>query len=255
MALKDATADTYYSRMNATILGIEGLSQNNPAHTFVISDYLKTLSRIFQISLDPTTGRANPSYTTSQLLGYVGTSNFQNPNDVLKNAVLAPFVMFQASSQLNWWSTFPQELSTTADFAQTVPRAVITLWAAFAFFLSGCFICFICLACLFWSLTVQGPSMTRFQLVDFAARVVSNESDNSLSTVLAKTTNGESEYIRSKLMDQNVYLGDVSNADGFTSSFASDYYDGAYISTERPGRIGFSLKPNVTPLRSGKKYN
>ena len=268
MALKDARADTYFYRPNASTFQIENLSQDNPDHQFAISDLLQVLNRIFQTSIDGTTNKPFPEYTTTELLLYAtqaGWGNVISPDDVLASWVVTPFVMFQANSDLETWLTvtntsvepagLPKELYTTADLTQTVPRGVIAPWTVFIFLALACFIYFSCLACLGWSMTIQGPPTTHFQLIEFAARIVSKgQSSTSWASVLSKTSNGKKAYVRSELVDKEVYLGDVSTVSGVTSATAAESDDNFPFLEASTGTIGFSLTDDVAPLSSGKVY-
>jgi hypothetical protein len=260
MALKDATADAYYYRANFTTFLLDNLSQDNPDHEFAISDYFNVLSTIFTTDIDPTTNEPYRNFTTTELLFYAyraGLGGVVDPTEVLASWLATPFVMFQANSYMDWWQTstnggeitnLPQELYTTVDLAQSVSRGVISTWTVFIFLILACVVYFTCFACICWSMTVQGPRTTHFQLVEFAARVVSKgQSSTSWATVLSKTANGDKEYLRNKLVDKNVYLGDVR------SLIIGEYDDdGPLLATT--GTIGFSLTGDVVPLKSGKLY-
>jgi len=226
------------------------------------------LYRIFQTSVDGTTNKPFPEYTTTELLIYAtkaGWGNVVSPEDVLASWLVTPFVMFQANSDLETWLTvtntsvepvgLPQELYTTADLTQTVPRGVIAPWTVFIFLALASFIYFSCLACLSWSMTIQCPPTTHFQLVEFAARIVSKgQSSTSWATVLSKTSNGKKAYLRSELVDKEVYLGDVRKVGGVTSSIPVESEDNVSFLDESTGTIGFSLTEDVAPLSSGKVY-
>jgi hypothetical protein len=272
MALKDATADTYIFRNNVTVFQLENLSQNNPDHQFAISDLLGVLRLIFFTYVDPNTNPPNltdPNYTTSQLILYgwkAGMGAAINPYEILASWLVTPFAIFQPNGPMvNGFKrnlTTDQrlepvaELYTTVDFVQTIERGILSPWTVFVFLILACFIYFSCLACLLWAMTIQGPPTTHFQLVEFAARIVSKgQSPTSWATVLSKTSNGDISYLRSKLVDKNVYLGDVSAVGGGGSIIsAADYDDNASFLPEKRGTIGFSLTGDVAPLAPGKVY-
>lgn len=269
MALKDARADTFYYRTNTSAFQLNNLSEDNPDHQFAISDYLNLLTRIFHTDINPATNRPNPDYATTQLLSYAqaaGLGGVLDPNEVLASWLITPFVLFQANSYLQWWVKYngsvgpvpaglPQELYTTVDLTRTIARGVISPWTVFIFLVLACFIYFTCVACIIWSMTIQAPPTTHFQLVEFAARVVSKgQSNTSWATVLSKTANGDKGYLRSKLVDKNVYLGDVSTVGGIRSSDVPEYDDSVPFFRESTGTIGFSLTGDVAPLTAGKVY-
>ena len=262
LALQNATADTYYSRENSTILQIQNLSTDNPPYAFTTTDYLRTISRIFHLDIDPTTGKLNPNFTSTQLFVHADMP-FADPYSAFQNALLTPFLMFQASSFLNSWSIdnsagelsdIPSQLYTTADLVKTVPRGIIAPWTVFVFLALGCLVYCICIGCLLWSMTIQGPPTTRFQLLDFASRIVSNRTPSSLGDLLATTANGDNKYMRSRLMDEHVYLGGLGRA-GDVRSFGLPADTGSFLSTERQGMtIGFSRKADVVALKCGETY-
>lgn len=254
-------------RNNATAFQLENLSQSNPDHEFAISDILAVFSQIFQPILRPSTNLTDPSYTTNQMMLYgykSGTGDSLSPDEVLASWLVTPFVLYQpngnmfngivANATTGEREGLRTDLYTTMDFAQTVDRGVLSPWTVFIFLVLACFIYFSCLACLLWSMTIQGPPTTHFQLVEFAARIVSKgASSTSWATVLSKTSNGDLSYLRSKLVDKNVYLGDVGAFGGVGSSIMTADSDDAPLMVET-GTIGFSLTGDVAPLTAGKVY-
>jgi len=262
LTIQNATADIYYSRENSTILQIQNLSTDNPPYVFTTTDYIRTFSRIFHLDVDPTTGHLNPNFTSTQLFVHA-TMPFADPYSTFQNALATPFLLFQASSFLNLWSTdnsageltdLPSQLYTTADLVQTVPRGVIAPWTVFVFLALGCLVYCICVGCLLWSMTIQGPPTTRFQLLDFASRIVSNRTPSSFGDLLATTANGDSKYMRSTLVDEHVYLGGLGSA-GDVRSFGLAPDAGSFLSSERQGMaIGFSRKADVVALKCGETY-
>jgi hypothetical protein len=268
VAIKTATADTYMFRNNATAFQLENLSQNNPDHEFAISDMLAVFSQIFLPILQPSSNLTDPNYTTNQMMLYgykSGTGAAVSPDEILASWLVTPFLLYQPNGNMNGFVKnattqervgLPPDLYTTMDFAQTIERGVLSPWTVFVFLVLACFIYFSCLACLLWSMTIQGPPTTHFQLVEFAARIVSKgASTTSWATVLSKTSNGDLSYLRSKLVDKNVYLGDVSMVGGVGSSImAGDHDDNAPLMMEKTGTIGFSLTGDVAPLVAGKVY-
>jgi hypothetical protein len=267
VAIKTATADTYIFRNNATAFQVENLSQNNPDHEFAISDLLAVFSQIFLPILQPSSNLTDPNYTTNQMLLYgykSGVGDSLSPDEVLASWLVTPFFLYQPNGNMfNGMVVnattgervgLPADLYSTMDFAQSIERGVLSPWTVFIFLVIACFIYFSCLACLLWSMTIQGPPTTHFQLVEFAARIVSKgASSTSWATVLSKTSNGDLSYLRSKLVDKNVYLGDVSAVGGVGSSIMTADYDDAPLVWET-GTIGFSLTGDVAPLAAGKVY-
>lgn len=91
-------------------------------------------------------------------------------------------------------------------------------------------------------MTIQRPPMTRFPLIDFAARVLSKGfTETSMATALLDLTGGDSKALRKTLGNTKVYLGDVG-------PIREEFGKGAI------GKIGFSLTDNVGPLKGGSFY-
>lgn len=90
----------------------------------------------------------------------------------------------------------------------------------------------------------SGPPTTRFQIIDFAARAISKESEyGSFARVLVKLTDGGKSQIRKELGEKSLFLGDVSGV-----NLGNDRNSGGIR------RIGFSLIEDVKPLKARKLY-
>lgn len=158
-------------------------------------------------------------------------------------------VLFFNPFGLNWYlvsnptgpaPNLPNELYTTANIANLVPRVVVAGWTAVIYLLLGLMILLSCFVSLGWSMTIQRPPITRFPLIDFAARILSKGYDEgSLANILIELTGGDSKLLRKRLVKTKVYLGDVTPV--------RDEID-------KVGKIGFSTMTDLQPLKRGELY-
>jgi hypothetical protein len=258
MNVKLATADTVYSRLNSSILSITNLTPSNDAYSIPLSDYVSIFTRIFSSDID-SNGNLRLNSTTTSLLNYALIAiggGVVSPSEVLRSWLVAPLIMFQPNSYTNPMSSsaspnapvpYLPSFDADADLAKSGWRVSIAPWTAILFFILAIGIFFLCLICLLFTLLVQGPRITRFPLIDFAARAVAKGlTSDSLATVLKETGNGYEKQVREKLRDKVVFLGDVI----MPSVYSETDEDGG----EHSGKIGFSLTGDVGPLKAGKAY-
>jgi hypothetical protein len=163
--------------------------------------------------------------------------------------LLALTVTLFNQNGLNYWlindpttpsSNLPEELYTTGVISNLVPRVIIAPWSVLVYLLVGIVILGFCVSSLGWSMTIQRPQITRFPLIDFAARILSRGfAEGSLANMLIELTAGDSAMLRKSLLTTKVYLGDTRPE--------RDEQD-------KVGKIGFSTIPNVEPLKKGELY-
>jgi hypothetical protein len=102
----------------------------------------------------------------------------------------------------------PAYLYVTASLAKSNNRIVIAQWTVISFMVLGLGIYIWCLAWLSWAMTIQGPNISQFPIMDFASRIVSGGmAEDSLVPILAPLTNASA--FRRNLEGVRIFLGDI----------------------------------------------
>ena len=254
------TANTFYSRTNGSLLTIANVSDPSPLN-IQPTDLLFVLDRFFgDAPLAP-----NQTSTTLSLLNYVFNQvlPLQSPTRssdgvlLLRSLLTVPVLWFQPNFMGGNISTtpiptdipragLPSELYTTAHWEKSNDRVVISLWTVIVFLALGTVIYVWCLALMTWAMSLQGPELSKFPLVDFASRIAAGR-DLAKSPVDEIALAASGSGLKEKLQDVRLYLGDLTEQD------VRDEIDSEGRSL-KDRKIGFSTTEQVGRLRSGVKY-
>jgi hypothetical protein len=103
-----------------------------------------------------------------------------------------------------------------------------------------------CLVLMTWAMSLQGPGLSKFPLVDFASRIAAGR-DLAKSPVDEIATVASGSDLKEKLQDVRLYLGDLTEQD------VREEIDSEGRSL-KDRKIGFSTTDQVGRLRSGVEY-
>ena len=139
----------------------------------------------------------------------------------------------------------PPELYVTGKFAQSVNRILISQWTVVLFMLISIGIFVWSVGWLAWAMTIQGPRIGPFPLVDFASRIASaGIGENSGVNVIGRVAAAERSAIRKRLERERLFLGEISGGQYGIQRMRS-----------QGGKIGFSTSgTEVQELLPGKMY-
>lgn len=212
-AFSSRTANSAYSRTNASLLTIQKLSQptRNDIHA---PDLFFALSQFFS---HPTLWSDNS--TINSVIFDIAASQWEQSRtvggdvtalDFFRGFLMLPLLLFHANLPLNDPSGpvpgLPSNLYTSLEFASLGSRLLIAPWTAYLYstIFVVAFLC--CIGLFIWDLQGQSPGISGYPLVDFAARICARGmGENSLIPTfanLASTTD-----IREHLEDVRLYLG------------------------------------------------
>jgi hypothetical protein len=214
VGLSTRTATVVYSRSNGTMLFIGDLSEPTSI-TIGPSELRAAMSRFFAY-LDP----SNVNSTTTDALMYTVASLVSptvDPTGIaqtfLQNFVILPLFLFNANnnpdSDFDGTSpipNLPDELYATLELSTIGSRVLIAPWTAMVYSAIVIIVSIFCLLLLCWGLNRQGPNISSFPLVDFAARVCSaGTRDDGLARIFAETA--ATNEIQNHLDGVRLYLG------------------------------------------------
>jgi hypothetical protein len=257
MAFYKRTANTFYSRSNGTLLGIADLSQAS-SQTISPAELFLVLDRFFNVPDES----GNQSTTTQDFIRWVNTylnaylltaspGELLDTQNFLRSLLTLPLIWFQSNSESNvvaphsdsLTSNLPSNLYVTASLSQSESRIVISRWTTIVFMSVGLVVYAWCIAWLAWTMTIQGPNISFFPLLDFASRVASSESLLGEDFARLASTSRNSD-IKEQLQDVKIYLR-VTRRDPGVAQAGSD---------GEVSRIGFSTSVAGRLRRGGSYY-
>ena len=250
IAFSRRTANTVYSRANTTVVSISSIS---PATPLQISpaDLFTVLNRFFSNGSSTTTTLTSFAaiYFANDLVG--STPYLITPQIFLRALLTLPLQWFQANllsnttvvqSSTSVIPNLPSELYVQGTLSQSGSRILIAKWTVIAYMVVGLGVYGWCVGCLVWAMFRQGPNISSFPLVDFAARIASTE--GTLGSILATFGRlASAEGLRKQLEGMKVYFGEL-----MTERINEDDDD-------LVGKIGFlEEKKHVQKLMKNKLY-
>lgn len=251
------TANTFYARSNGSLIAVANISNPSPL-TIQSADLLFVLNRFFG---DPPLA-PNQTSTTLSLVTYVWSlvREVQAPTETtngelyLRSLLTIPLLWFQPNAYGATIpisiptnvsrSDVPPELLTTAHLEKSNARVVISLWTVIVFLSVGMILYVWCITLMAWAMSVQGPKISHFPLVDFASRIAAGK-DLVKSPVdqLAPAASGSG--LKQKLQGVRLYLGDLPGEEAREEDEGLSY---------KEGKIGFSTMSGVGELKQGVEY-
>jgi len=103
-----------------------------------------------------------------------------------------------------------------------------------------------CLVLMAWAMSVQGPEISKFPLIDFASRIAAGK-DLAQSPVDEIVPVASGSGLKEKLHDVRLYLGDLTEQD-LVAEVDSE------VRSLKDRKIGFSTTDQVGRLRRGVEY-
>ena len=233
-----------------TLLSITNLSLPNP-QIIQLKDLLYSLDKFFTNDQQTVTATLFTDYISGLISSgrlWVGTQE-----NLLCSLVTLPLLLFHINGLGSLGSliptpldvpapNLPQELYNTAQLARSSTRIIISMWTVIVFTALGSAIYLWCLAWLGWAMTIQGPKLSQFPLIDFSSRIAAGKS----SAVGEITPLAAGSGIRSRLEDVCLYLGEINE----TEEEGIRKVDG-----NESHNIGFSTTDDVRSLKRGIVYS
>jgi hypothetical protein len=232
---------------NSSILSVTNLTTPS-VQNIAPTDLFSGLESVLGGDISTSTSELNPDSANSGLVDllaadFADLTNVPHQDGALGSATLPsadayplfwailtlPPLLFQA----NWLNPYPVATSqlepVSVDILDAMIRAVIPQWTFILYLIASLAVYFWCVGGMCFALHVQGAPSTPFEVIDFASRIASNRGNNSLSKLLEETCDGNTNTIREKLEDKNLFLRNVGSSEngeegktGAKIGFASD---------------------------------
>lgn len=213
LAFSSRTSNSVYSRSNGSLLTVQDISQpkQNPINP---SALLFTLGQFFYDS-----HLVDSNSTITAVISYITTILSSGQPDFggqalvetfFQGFLMLPLLVFQANNPNNTLQSdpipnLPPDLYVSLELARLGNRLLIAPWTAVLYAILASMICLTCIGLLVWGLQKQGPNISDYPLVDFAARVCAGGRDeDSLACVFAKTAS--TTELQQHLKDIHLYL-------------------------------------------------
>ncbi len=197
------TANVAYSLFNSSIMMIDHVSPPLDQHISP-SDLFPILDQIFSpinssLRIPPLSlidNLINHLYFDSEQSVFAGTIYLQS--------ILTIPVLWFEPNDLNYnkqdvenipTPNLPPELYVTGKFAQSVNRILISQWTVVLFMLISIGIFVWSVGWLAWAMTIQGPRIGPFPLVDFASRIASAGTGEILVSDIGLTPKSSAAFI------------------------------------------------------------
>ena len=219
IAFYNRSAKVAYSVFNSSILSVSELSDPSAVRVEP-SDLL----RIFDLFFSNFT-QDIPNYTFPSLLdNLILQLHFGDETTVfsstyyLQSILTLPIILFQSNGVIKGqcmdYSSAPNlspQMHTTGQFTQSVNRIVLAEWTVVVFTFFAVLIYVWCLGCLSWAMTIQGPKISTFALIDFASRISSaGNYQDSMVPIMASVAHGSMSIIRESLQTVHLFFGEIT---------------------------------------------
>jgi hypothetical protein len=257
VAFSRRTANTFYARNNGSLIAVANISDPSSL-TIQPADLLFALNRFFgDAPLAP-----NQTSTTLSLVTYVWSlvRQVQAPTETtdgelyLRSLLTLPILWFQPNAYGDTIPTsiptnvsrsdVPPDLLTTAHLEKSNARVVISLWTVIVFLSVGTILFVWCITLMAWAMSVQGPEISHFPLLDFASRIAAGK-DLAESPVDQIAPAASGSGLKQKLQGVRLYLRDLPG---------EEVREEAKSLSLRARKIGFSTMSGVGDLKQGVEY-